>query len=816
MWDNLKEFDSSDDESNQSQNAQVGQPKSLYDLGIKVRDHNKLKHGYSNAKKASGYSKSKYTLATNAFLLSGIKKTDGKTGEISSQLLDMKDELRYAKDVYNLIENASKLKEEIKKHWKPAESKISKIEILKIFDLNKSGDITSKEKKDEIVQLLKLNQFNKEGFFQDIKKNTVDDIQLKNKIAKTSHLNDSQIKEINNILLSNRLKLKGAVKILQLYKKIFECSGLTKNFDNIKKGLILLSGLKQNKFYLEKISPGYKKGLMKYWTEDYNKDDYEATKNQFKIIFEQIFGATECIPFEYKILKNHRKNAKLFQNLDLNKCDHFSDILTAVNCIQITAKKHKQFNNIDVHHMLVLAPLKDVGDKLTPSQKNKIIKIYAINEEDIENVSQMIQKISGASKTIKALLPLCNKASTQLLKLINKTLRKHNLSEEFIMSQIILDSKLQYIKNNSLKLEKELKEEIKELKFFTGNSKDFFVSSLIYQKHIKTLSKFMLLKKGSKDVMTEVRFEFKDKSGKVCTDYIISDITLSSLGKASTEIKNLGSYENIQNILEKIKLDLNLTNKMLVKIMRDMLNSTENSLSDESYDSIHALYSIVYLLFSCEPNRNPSSLISNIIFLELLEKGVYEISDISSKMPMAIKRAIDIGRYDHEQFKKINKVTTVKQNDYGKSEAEECDIQHFRFREYNLLIKYCELVIDNWKTKRQKHKLDNNNKNLLDKIGELITLLSNDGVIEKLKNSWYKFNDNNIDMRESRGTHDQTDKVLHVYQKTITSNFKLPCFKKITLIQNNDHSSIIEEFDLSARNISDFLYMDLSGESSAE
>jgi hypothetical protein len=40
---------------------------------------------------------------------------------------------------------------------------------------------------------------------------------------------------------------------------------------------------------------------------------------------------------------------------------------------------------------------------------------------------------------------------------------------------------------------------------------------------------------------------------------------------------------------------------------------------------IKILYDVTNLLFSCEVNRNPEALISNIIFQELIKRGVCSI-----------------------------------------------------------------------------------------------------------------------------------------------------------------------------------------------
>ena len=93
------------------------------------------------------------------------------------------------------------------------------------------------------------------------------------------------------------------------------------------------------------------------------------------------------------------------------------------------------------------------------------------------------------------------------------------------------------------------------------------------------------------------------------------------------------------------------------------------------------------------------------MFLELIKRGEYQITDMATKLPMAMSSgknkqgAIEIGRYYHEQYEKQKADNRARKNDYGKSKLKDnsSEVQEFQEREQNLLKDF--LGFNNWPIK---------------------------------------------------------------------------------------------------------------------
>ena len=75
-------------------------------------------------------------------------------------------------------------------------------------------------------------------------------------------------------------------------------------------------------------------------------------------------------------------------------------------------------------------------------------------------------------------------------------------------------------------------------------------------------------------------------------------------------------------MLHQAQEKLQLNNQQLIEAFQNILKGKSlYSKYETNLGAVKTLYDITYLLFSCEPNRNPESLISNAMFLELVAKG---------------------------------------------------------------------------------------------------------------------------------------------------------------------------------------------------
>ena len=249
-------------------------------------------------------------------------------------------------------------------------------------------------------------------------------------------------------------------------------------------------------------------------------------------------------------------------------------------------------------------------------------------------------------------------------KLLNDEIKTHVISNKQTVNfdfgiHILCDEQLSLREKQSPSLSNKLSDfdsivndKIKELPFFNTsineetNAQEFLASSLTYQKFLKTITKFTLLRTHGNEIDTNVQYGkamYKDKS---YSKTISTKSTLSTGLKRTEEVSALGNYSNISKMLLKAQETLKLTDQELIKTFQDILKGQNlYNKHKTTPDAIKALYDITYLLFSCEANRNPEALISNAIFLELVEQGKYTINQMTDHLPMAMSGAIEIGRF---------------------------------------------------------------------------------------------------------------------------------------------------------------------------
>ena len=104
-----------------------------------------------------------------------------------------------------------------------------------------------------------------------------------------------------------------------------------------------------------------------------------------------------------------------------------------------------------------------------------------------------------------------------------------------------------------------------------------------------------------------------------------------------------GSYEEIQKTISASSQFQNIegAQKLVGAIKQFVRGKNIELFSNQEKKQIAEL---TYLLFRCEPERNPGAFLTNAMFLELLERGKYTINDITNKMPMAMSGAVNATR----------------------------------------------------------------------------------------------------------------------------------------------------------------------------
>lgn len=151
----------------------------------------------------------------------------------------------------------------------------------------------------------------------------------------------------------------------------------------------------------------------------------------------------------------------------------------------------------------------------------------------------------------------------------------------------------------------------------------------------------------------EVRTEYKNIKSAFIPQRIKNQIdTLDNqLGRGWGLIVNY--YDLIKNkMLEGAASDYFEINEEKIKkacgTERDYQNLNNNAERGEYYlkkkaletDLVAQLKTDVELIFGIEVKRNPAALLTNAMFFDLVDAGQYEIEDIATKMPMAMKNAV--------------------------------------------------------------------------------------------------------------------------------------------------------------------------------
>jgi hypothetical protein len=327
--------------------------------------------------------------------------------------------------------------------------------------------------------------------------------------------------------------------------------------------------------------------------------------------------------------------------------------------------------------------------RLDQNQQLELSNVWGIKQDTVSKFFAEIKKIPNAPATIQDVLRLVESKSYAVNHEVKNYIAEQSSTIKPCMINLFYDQEkyLLDIRHHLANYDKDIKIKIQELGFFVDSgdattAQNFLVSSLLYQKYLKTITKFVSIRECGSAIANKINI----------FDIAEIDITNEfSVGlKRKEKVISLGTYQNISERLLIAQSRLELTNEELIGSFKSILRGKNLFQEKEKYqyhhDSVKTMYDLVYLLFSCETNRNPSALISNAIFLELVKNDVYKIENMVTHMPMAMKGAIQVGRHYHDI---VHNEDTKKVNDYGigKGTKHE-DKEEFARRESNLLEKY--------------------------------------------------------------------------------------------------------------------------------
>ncbi|XP_065646318.1 uncharacterized protein LOC136076794 [Hydra vulgaris] len=353
--------------------------------------------------------------------------------------------------------------------------------------------------------------------------------------------------------------------------------------------------------------------------------------------------------------------------------------------------KHPKINTKNLGHFKLISELIN-KDNFEEQDKTKLETIFNLNPKKSQEFFNQIKNIRDISNTLYTILEIYKNATPIMQSSIFDIITGKASNGFSLIIQCInwhAETELKFFANKVSNAVPLVIHYIKNLDYFeplqNSNNEDalnFLSSSLAYQKILRIYSKFAPLGFNISAISTPILF--KTSSGDKTID-ITQELLFST--KRTEKVINFSTYTSIQKALEKTELGA-------AEIVSKLQNIIKGKLNNEDIDSdrLKTLLEISYLLFSCESNRNPSALISNAMFLELVKEGKYKISDMATKLPMAIQGAIDVGRYYHEQYERS--YGKARRNDYGISQANAETINAFQELEYNLLCDYLGISIN--------------------------------------------------------------------------------------------------------------------------
>lgn len=123
------------------------------------------------------------------------------------------------------------------------------------------------------------------------------------------------------------------------------------------------------------------------------------------------------------------------------------------------------------------------------------------------------------------------------------------------------------------------------------------------------------------------------------------EITISVNG-ARTDLRffeGVDSYEQIAQRLDKLGYSGAGLRTILLQIIhgdKEFKNNPSISHDDKVY-----LYKLADLLFNLEPEREVSAFLTNVMFIDLVERGIYKVTDLPDKLPMAMRDAVSTSRH---------------------------------------------------------------------------------------------------------------------------------------------------------------------------
>lgn len=205
------------------------------------------------------------------------------------------------------------------------------------------------------------------------------------------------------------------------------------------------------------------------------------------------------------------------------------------------------------------------------------------------------------------------------------------------------------------------------------------------------------------------KFNAEDRLEILETQQISENAGIKALVRCPHDSNYPAFFDRLKNICSEKKITVGQVIGCIKNILRDGCLPLDIVIDKTSQEF---LYRFTYLLFGCEAERHPGSILYHLMLLDLISKEHIEFKDAAQKSPMFLEGAVEVIRFIHQ---KVNQKIKIKYfYDQAPANIEEFSnfgnlVEEFRTREKELLLRwlyYCGDAVEDLNDKLIIRSLD--------------------------------------------------------------------------------------------------------------
>ena len=338
-----------------------------------------------------------------------------------------------------------------------------------------------------------------------------------------------------------------------------------------------------------------------------------------------------------KFVKNIRDTLEIVKNeLDLNLPDESIDKTVVIDCINAIYKRMRVKLN--------------KKPKLDKGTKNKLKKCETFNDIEKIIIKELISLNSRMAKNVENFADdLINNNKFENI-IFDKTKEFISLLKKRIINNFECVSS-QHIVRNTL-------DNGSEIILDECGPKSLAQIRLMNRSDIRKIKNLQAQKNnifGDK-LSSDVKLIKFQNSKETISERVQCNVS----GAKISILDSLSSYSNISNAIDGIKRVFSIDDKKIVEIIKSRLKGQVLNIdfpdeisSTEKNQFEKFISAFTYLLFGVEVSRNPKSLLTHQMLLELIEIGNLTWSEALESMPMSIEKAVQASRWQHSNYKTL-------------------------------------------------------------------------------------------------------------------------------------------------------------------